>query len=366
MPNITLLKRTYHWFCMSLVNHINFKGFFEPLIQIIFTGWSVNKYRAKILNIRDENKNVYSLVLKVSTRWRGFKAGQHIEISVEQNGAKISRIFSISSPTKLFKDKRIIELTIRKQNKGRITPWLPNGLIVGQYINVSTAQGDFALTDINRKILLIAGGTGITPFRSMISECINTHSSANLTLMYYAKNSEHLFSNEFNKLQEKHNNLTVSKIDSKHSGHISLAHLQKHCADFAQSEIYICGPSGMIKSTEHLLMKNCVDKQNIHHEYFGAAPISKLDVNTEGSVEFIQSSLNIETKTNKPQSLLDMAEAIGLKPMTGCRKGICHQCICQKQHGVVYNTLTKVFSDTGSEEVQLCVSVPVGDVSINL
>ena len=65
-------------------------------------------------------------------------------------------------------------------------------------------------------------------------------------------------------------------------------------------------------------------------------------------------------------SLLELAEQNGLKPLAGCRVGVCHQCKCTKKSGVVLNTLTGQYSDTGREDIQLCVSVPVNDVVLDV
>lgn len=122
----------------------------------------------------------------------------------------------------------------------------------------------------------------------------------------------------------------------------------------------------MIKTSEQLLLDNNVEIKNIHFEYFGPTPIKTLDIKSKGIVQFSQSLKNFATLPDMPKTLLEIAESLNLNPTTGCRMGICHQCICEKKQGVVYNTLTKAFSDTGNEEIQLCISLPVGDVNINL
>ena len=347
-----------------MVNHNDFKGFFEPLIQLMFSGWSASGYRAKVVTIRDENESVYSLVLKVSKRWKGFKPGQHVQITTSQDGARISRTFSISSPQKLFANKHIIELTIRKQESGRITPWIYETFKTGHIITLSKAQGDFSIPNYPKPLLFIAGGSGITPFRSMIKEY--TGVSTNVTLMYYAHKNSHLFTQELKKTQEENSNIKIVLIDSKESGHINYEHLKLHCEDFTNREIFICGPGDMIQASEELLLSSGVDQDKIHHEYFGPTAIGKLDTETNGIVKFIHSSKKAQFFHNTPKTLLELAESLGLKPMTGCRAGICHQCVCKKQQGTVFNTLTKKFSDTGTQDIQLCVSVPVGDVNINL
>ena len=188
----------------------------------------------------------------------------------------------------------------------------------------------------------------------------------NVTLMYYAHKNNHLFSQELKTLEEKYSRIKIALIDSKDSGHIKEEHLKLHCEDFASREIFICGPGGMIQTSEEILLSNGLDQDKIHHEYFGPAAIGKLDIETNGIVKFINSSKKTQFFHDTPKTLLELAESLGLKPITGCRAGICHQCVCKKQQGTVFNTLTKKFSDTGTQDIQLCVSVPVGDVNLNL
>jgi ferredoxin len=65
-------------------------------------------------------------------------------------------------------------------------------------------------------------------------------------------------------------------------------------------------------------------------------------------------------------TLLEQAEAAGLSPKFGCRMGICHTCTCRKSAGAVRNVLTGAVSEQENEDIQLCVSVPAGDVALEL
>ena len=348
---------------MALVNNKKLSGFFEPLLQIFFSSYSSNKYRAKVIQVNDENNHVFTVTLKPSIYWKKFKAGQYIELLVEQNGVQMTRIFSISSAPQLHKSKGIIELSIQKQDQGRVTGWLHSTLKPGQFVNISAAKGDFIIENFQQPLLLIAAGTGITPLRSIVNEHKNI---SNIHIIYYAKSSQHIFTQELKELERLTKHIKITLINSDTAGRICQKHLDHHCPDFAERNHYICGPAEMIQSTKQLLLDNNIKNKHINYEYFGKKPINDVNIDSEGKVSFLRSSLQIQSNNSNKQTLLELAESADLKPMTGCRMGICHQCICEKKQGVVYNTLTKAFSDTGTEEVQLCVSMPVGDVSINL
>ncbi len=83
----------------------------------------------------------------------------------------------------------------------------------------------------------------------------------------------------------------------------------------------------------------------------------------EGSIHFAGSDLRIE---NSGASLLEQAEGAGLSPEHGCRMGICHSCSCRKTAGTVKNLRTGELSSADEEEIQICISAPVGDVVVEL
>ena len=78
---------------------------------------------------------------------------------------------------------------------------------------------------------------------------------------------------------------------------------------------------------------------------------------------FADSGVNV---TDDGRPLLDQAEAAGLSPESGCRMGICFSCTRRKTSGAVRNVITGAVSSAEEEDVQLCVSAPVGDVVISL
>lgn len=359
------LNKAYTELSMALVNNANIKAYAEPLIQPLFPLWSAQGYRAQVEQLRTESSNCYTLVLKPNKKWPGFKPGQYVELQVVKDGAQITRCFSISSSPEQYAQFGTIELTIRIQDQGRITPWLPQALKEGGTVGLSEAQGDFIIEDRSRPILMIAGGSGITPFRSFLLSQANIWPIQKTSLFYYAReHGEHLFSQELLNIGEGCSRIATHLISTAEMGHLSLKQLKQQCADYLNYDIYICGPNSMIADVEQLLLSADVDSNNIFIERFGPAPIDFSKLDQTGSVNFTQSRKSAEM--GEATNLLDLAESNGMQPESGCRMGICHKCSCRKKSGVVYNTLTDSYSDTGQEDIQLCVSVPVGEVTIEL
>ena len=355
----------------TLTNTAGFGIYIEPIIQLALPNWKIGKISAKIIDIRNESTNIYTLVLKPSSKWSTFNAGQFIQLSAEINGSLITRTFSISSEPAYFKASGNIELTIRSQEKGLLTPWLRTSARPGNTVYLSQASGDFTLKNNQQKKLFIAAGSGITAIRPILKQYKNETWFKEAQLLFYVNNrAECLFLEDLNTLESC--GLTYKYIYSEESGRICQQHLNDFCDDLSDREIYLCGPPKMIETTNNLLKENKVPEANIYFEYFGPPPLQPTNFSIDDDKEFIQvdylsSNKQVSFKANStPITLLDMAESEGLNPVSGCRTGVCHQCICKKKQGRVFNIKTKKYSDSGSEEIQLCLSVPVGHVELEL
>jgi ferredoxin len=93
-------------------------------------------------------------------------------------------------------------------------------------------------------------------------------------------------------------------------------------------------------------------------------PVFEPPVNPSGGrITFSDSGIDV---VDDGRSLLEQAESAGLTPQNGCRMGICHTCTRRKTAGTVRNLTTGAVSTGPDEDVQICVSVPVGDVDVSL
>lgn len=122
----------------------------------------------------------------------------------------------------------------------------------------------------------------------------------------------------------------------------------------------------MITHGRQLLTQLALAPAQLHYEFFGPEPLDIASSEGSRNILFAHSKKHIQVENSQPKSLLEIAEQENLNPTSGCRIGVCHQCICQKKSGVVYNTKTKTYSDTGREEIQMCISVPFSDLVLEL
>ncbi|EAT11937.1 hypothetical protein HF888_11165 [Bermanella marisrubri] len=362
--------RISQWFARSLTTHNSFAAFFEPLIQWIKPNWRADRCYTRVVSVRYESSDMYTLQLKPLQSFSHEFAGQYVELIIQKDGAWVSRYFTISSSPEFFRETGTIELSIAIQANGRITPWLMKNLNKGDMVNLGQPMGDFLPLNIPRdksvsRKVFIAGGSGITPFRSSLQSLMQSdeRDTQEIELFYYARSEEHfLFREELQRCAYLLPKAHVHFMDSEKIGFFDYTHLQvenKHQTDTA---FFVCGPPAMIQHVRSTLNTHGVKKENIYYEFFGPEPL-EADGQAR-AVLFQRAKLQANTEGN--ESLLELAEKQELKPVSGCRIGVCHQCICKKQSGRVRNIKTGEISDSGQQEIQLCISTAVDDVVLDL
>jgi stearoyl-CoA 9-desaturase NADPH oxidoreductase len=334
--------------------------YFEPLVEKYLPGKSLVTNKAKVLSNENAGKDIFILTLQPSSGWSGFSQGQHIQLGVKINAVWHYRTFSIASTLQQYKQGKIIQLCIQKQLKGKVTQWLSDHLHAGDFVTISEAQGSFCLQGGATSALFIAGGTGITPFLSMLQ--VAAEQQQNIVLLYYAKSQRHILTDQLEALGA-FENLQLHLLSSTEHGRFCEEHLLSHCLDFKTRSILICGPAGMIEDSSQLLQRKGVSSENISFEYFKAGNLAQAITG-----ESIPSFIHLKGKSIAAQSnlsILTQLESAGLQPKYGCRMGICKQCQCLKTSGIVFNQVTGKYSEPTEEPIQICISTPVGEVNID-
>ena len=279
------------------------------------------------------------------------------------------RTFSISAaPSELLRHGTI-QLSISKQKNGAITPWLCDNISIGQHLHVSKAGGEFILKS-NIKRLFIAAGSGITPVISMLRSMELSELSSSTLLFYVRDKGDTPFSDELASLASA--GLNVEIIETTSQGHFSAEHLAQCKINLLGRDAYLCGPKKMVDECATQLETLGVSKNSIYYELFALTDNSTLDPDhpsqrkSEITVSYSKSGARSKVAPDIQSSLLELAEEQKLNALSGCRIGVCHQCVCTKTSGRVFNIKTGSISDSGEEEIQLCISKPIDNVALEL
>lgn len=361
-------SKALHWLGRQLLNRDNPAAWLDPLTETINPMWVQAYTPARVERIVAETPDTKTFVLTPAKRWAGFKAGQHVNIGTDVNGIRRTRTFSLSSSPLLWQSQRQITLTIKRLPGGLITNWLHDSLAEGEVIGLTEAFGDFLIPEPAKPLLYIAGGSGITPILSQLETMAAQDYQAPVTVLYFVRTQDDVIARAaLTALTERWPALTLTIIATNQGQaprYLKDSDLEP-VAGLKGRQVYLCGPKGLMDLAHDLLDQRGVKERQIHSTFFAPPVQAQLDRGQlGGEVAFTRSDLNVGSEGDA--SLLEIAEAAGLKPRHGCRMGICHQCSCRKTSGTVVNRLTGKVSSPGEETVQLCISVPQGAVALNL
>jgi ferredoxin-NADP reductase/Na+-translocating ferredoxin:NAD+ oxidoreductase RnfD subunit len=197
-----------------------------------------------------------------------FNPGQYMEFTLEhteQDSRGIRRYLTIaSSPT-----EQQIRLGVKFYDKP--SSFKKSLMLVkpGQKIVASQLAGDFTLPrDKNKKLVFIAGGIGITPFRSMIKYLLDTNEKRSIVLFYLNKTcNDFAYKNIFDKGELQLGIKVVYSIVDIPSASYYQA-ITKEVPDWQERFFYISGPPSMVSAFETNLKKIGVKKSHIKTDYF--------------------------------------------------------------------------------------------------
>jgi len=337
----------------------------DRYLEIVNPMWAVNEVRARVVGVHQETGDVTTLTLHPTSTWRGFRAGQKVLLGVEIDGARRTRCFSISSAqtsTAENEGRDDFTITVRAHDEGLVSKHLAHRAEPGLVVHLSQAEGEFTLpANLPDRLLMISGGSGITPLMSMLRTLVENGYDGRVTFLHYSQSPEQtIFADELVEIAEGQDNIDLAVVHTRHGGaRFSEERLKTLAPDYAAIDTFACGPVGLIEQVQEIYK----DSNRLKVEYFKTSTISADPNDATGNVLFATSQKQAE---NTGGTLLEQAEALGLAPAFGCRMGICFTCTSRKTEGTIRNVVTGAESSLPDEDIQICVSTPVGDCAVAL
>lgn len=333
--------------------------------------FSLNEVRAEVASVRHQTDDSVTITLRPNGNWQGFRAGQYVRLTVEIDGVRRTRCYSPANS--VHATDGLIELTVKAHGGGFVSRHLKQNLGVGTTVGLSQAEGSFALPEARpSRVLLISGGSGITPvmamLRTLCDEGRHGDYRGQISFLHYSNAAkDQIYAAELAEIAVRYPNVQLLRgyAEAHQGGELEGLFCRAHLnavPDYAEAQAFLCGPPGMMKAVQQLWAYEGI-AERLHLENFSAAPVVVDSANAEGEVRFARSE---RLAKNSGATLLDQAETAGLKPESGCRMGICHACTCRKASGRVRDIRTGEISDANEADIQICVSVPVGTVTLDL
>lgn len=329
--------------------------------------WTWQRPLAKVVARYPESSDAVTLVLQANRHFQGFKPGQHINVSAEVNGHRVTRSYSLTGLPDQNKELRI---TVKEVEGGRLSAHLCRHTRVGDVLEIGQAFGELNASTDGQPLYLLAAGSGITPMMSLLRARDLQAERSPAMLLYWAGRREALcFVEELRaRAADPAQKLQLIFIltqqeperNDERQGRISAELLQPL---FQQEKVHIrcCGPAEFVSSAREMTRDHVLTFQA---EAF-TPPLTN-SVSDKGNVEVFLSRSQRHLQIPKGESLLDALESQGLQVEYGCRMGICNTCACGKQEGSTQNMQTGEQSHEATSALRLCINRATTNLTLDL
>ena len=309
-----------------------------------------------------------------------FQAGQYIALFLEIDGIRTSRPFSISSQPN---QTGYYDITVKRVENGLVSNYLLDHVNRGDELVSSGPEGNFYFNPIIHKntMVCIAGGSGITPFMSMIREIVDCGLDRTVHLFFGNRTDDDIiFHEELTDLSERFDNIYyVPVIEDPGAGfegacgYVTGQLIRKLIGDIADKSFFICGPQGLYDFCLPELKGMGIPRRKIRQEMYGA-PLNiweypgwpqTVDANDTFSIK-LKDGRQFEASAR--ESLLVALEKNDTVVPSTCRSGECSMCRVKILSGKVFQPAGVPVrqSDRQFGYVHSCMSSPIDNLEILL
>ncbi len=309
-----------------------------------------------------------------------FQAGQYINLLVEIDGIRTGRPYSISSPPN---QTAYYDLTVRRIPQGFVSDYLLDKVKTGDILESTGPAGHLYYNPLfhGTDLVFLAGGSGITPFASMIREFTDRGLDRQIHLLYGCRQPEEaIFHEDLMTRAARHPNFTYDLVISDPvadypglTGLLDADLITRQIGDAAGKTFYLCGPQAMYEFCLAELLKLNVPRRRIRQEVFGTPPQITQATGWPAEVSAdrvfqVKLSNGRTIPATAGESLLTSLERAGIVVENCCRSGECSLCRVKMLKGRVYqpeNVLLRK-SDEEAGYIHSCAAYPLEDLEILL
>lgn len=308
-----------------------------------------------------------------------FEAGQYIHLFADIDGVRTGRPYSLSSSPR---QRAYYEITVAKMKDSFVSDFLLNRLREGDRLTASGPAGVFHFQPVfhRKKSLFLAGGSGITPFLSMIREIIDAGLDRDVVLLYGCRNeSVALYHEELSDAAARFPNFRYHLVLSEplpgqkgETGFLNQDLIKRLVPDYADRTVYICGPQVMNDFCQNESACLGLQPKQVRRELFGIRrdiqnePGWPSDLTGNETFSVRVGERTIPAKSSEP--ILVALERAGIRVSVCCRSGECSLCRVRLISGPVFlaQGMLRRYADEKFGYIHSCKAYPIGDIEIAL
>lgn len=313
--------------------------------------------RARVVAVRPETARATTLVLRPAFRWPGHRPGQYLRLGVDVDGVRRWRSYSLNGPQQA---DGTVAVTVGALAGGAVSSHLQT-VRPGTLLGVEGPDGDFTLPDAApAKALFVTAGTGLTPVIGMLRSRLAELPDA--VLVHSARTRDDVLFGAELRAWAAAGRLRLVERHTAVDGRLTPAQLAALVPDLAGRDIWLCGPNDLVDAVLDAAREGGF-ADRVRTERF--RPVLA-EPGTGGTVTYARTGTTVDT--DGATTLLDAGEAAGVLLPSGCRMGICFQCVVPLTAGAVRDVRNGALTTATAQDpalVQTCVSAAAGPCALD-
>lgn len=271
--------------------------------------------------------------------------GQYVTLRIELAGTVHFRSYSLCSSPRLDSQ---MSIGVRRVKGGLISNYLADTAETNMELEVMVPRGRFFLDNSvkeKRHIILLAGGSGITPLFSILRSTLFNEPESHVSLLLSDHSEEYLMlkagieslSQKFSDRLHVQFHLTSTKARLTVNEVVSF--LQERHSPTENMLAFLCGPVGLMEIFQQALIQEHVPPKNIHQELFveNVDEQQRRDL-VDGMTRQVKLALRGKTyefSVPPGSTVLDAAMDRGISVPHSCKQGTCASCLASLSNGTV-------------------------------
>lgn len=232
----------------------------------------LRQFPCRVMSCEKLSDDVIRLIMELpKTERLQFLAGQYIDI-IMREGKR--RSFSLANPPQ---QDQLIELHIRHYDGGLFSEYAFKDLKEKTLLRIEGPLGQFTLQNSDRPIIMIAGGTGFAPIKSLVEYSLAIEDNRQIDIYWGARTKVDLYMHNMAErwsIDHKHINYIPVLSDIEHingwngkTGFVHEAVLEDY-PDLSGYDVYVCGPPPMVNAVLDSFPKQGLDRERLFSDSF--------------------------------------------------------------------------------------------------